>query len=306
MTIKQILVSYKHQFNTLLEEVRRKETELHSSGIVSDVVKDFLSNVISENLPFTKTSSKRALDQYGRRQDDPFAYFRQNFLHLYNDLEDELHTYIILSRDGIKERKLVKTYISSAKTVKKLDTKIKHVISGIKELELISERIILKIDCHRTKLPTKKPQRLLSTELWKIALNNNLSEIQKMDETEYYDRKRQFVENKKNEIEDLVVSIANTIGGVIAYGIDDDKNVTPLNHKHRDKIQNQIVSLCTDKIQNPIHPKFHTILIDEETDLGAMFVFIPKFTKHHHCTSAGKYLHRIGSNNKPIPPGKIK
>jgi len=138
-------------------------------------------------------------------------------------------------------------------------------------------------------------------ELWKQITNEHVSEIMKIDESEFFDRKQQLP--KLNKVEEIIVAMSNTFGGILAFGFDDSKKSCLLNSKQRDGIQNQITSICTKNIRPTITPKFYPKIIKD--DLGYIFVFIPRYEVKRHMTKEGRYLKRIGSNNVPIPPEEI-
>ena len=305
--IKSVLSDYKSRFQSLREEIELKKNELQQSKISSSIMKDALSWFISDSIPVvTKTDSRKFLDQFGTQHQDHFGSLRREFNSLYNNLENDLSSFIITNKEGIKEKRKTTSYILSVKNVKRLDTKVKHVLNGLDELTEIEDKIVLKDDYSVKKQEVIKQIHTDAQLLWKMIETNDLLSFQNLDETEYYDRKEKFISNEDGRVEDLIVALANKEGGIIVYGLTEDKKLNPLNNKHRNTIQNQITSLCCDKILEPIQPKFHPIITSQSEDKGLLCVLIPRYTKHHHCTSSGKCLWRVGSNNKPIPPNKRK
>lgn len=95
--------------------------------------------------------------------------------------------------------------------------------------------------------------------------------------------------------ENIIVAMTNTLGGIIAYGVKDNKSPFPLSSKERDDIQNQITNICRNNVDPPISPEFKSIIL--ENDLGYIIVYIPQRNKILHSTSDGRTLKRIGSNN---------
>ncbi|MBA7514207.1 hypothetical protein ES705_06232 [subsurface metagenome] len=108
-------------------------------------------------------------------------------------------------------------------------------------------------------------------DIWREIQKNNLDYVSKLDESEIFDRKRQFSEAKS--VEKLLVAFSNTFGGIIAFGIDDQKSIFELDRDHRDKIDNQVINLNR-KLQPPTSLLTH--VIKTRNDNGCFFVFVQR------------------------------
>ncbi len=128
-------------------------------------------------------------------------------------------------------------------------------------------------------------------EIWSEIQKNNLDYVSKLDESEIFDRKRQFSEARN--VEKLLVAFSNTFGGIIAFGIDDQKSIFELDRDHRDKIDNQVINLNR-KLQPPTSLLTH--VIKTRNDNGCFFVFVQRNRGFLSKTHNGITYKREGRN----------
>ncbi|MBR6388042.1 MAG: ATP-binding protein, partial [Thermoguttaceae bacterium] len=89
-----------------------------------------------------------------------------------------------------------------------------------------------------------------------------------------------------NELYKEVVALANTEGGVVCLGVEDDGTVTGMNAQHDD-----IVKMAAD-IQTHTVPAQYTELHVEDWDGKSVLVIEVKPSRQLVMTSGGRYLRR--------------
>jgi len=185
----------------------------------------------------------------------------------------------------------------SYSTIIEVRADYKEIKEKDRNIEKMSEIIILR--------PVKSKIKRVK-EMWEEIEKGNLNEILSWDESEYFDRKMKYNFDKDNrkKLEKHIVALANTYGGILAFGIDDDKKLVPLSRSERDKIENRIGDI-TRHTQGNIIYHHHPIKTNEEKDEGIICFYFPKYTKNPHRTSYGRYFWRNGRNSDDIPPRYI-
>ncbi len=174
---------------------------------------------------------------------------------------------------------------------------LKEIKEKERNVGKISEIIILR--------PTKSKIKRVK-EMWEEIEKDNLNEIMSWDESEFFDRKKRYDHNVKSrkKLERHIIAMANTYGGILAFGIDDAKKLAPLSTSERDQIEKRIRDI-TKYIQGTVIYQHHPVIIDEIKDLGIICFYFPKYTKNPHRTSYGRYYWRNGRNSDDIPPRYI-
>jgi len=227
----------------------------------------------------------------------------------FHDLEDFLVKCVILEgEDSVSTRK-PKTYISKVRSVTTLEYKVKHTLDGLKNLNLLGNRLTLREEVKSTK--KKEMQIVMQKETnleelvisyWKDIDDNEINFAFSIDECEYFERKSEMISAKKTE--ELLVAMTNTHGGIIVYGITDEKESSSLSSIQRDDIQNQIANISRNNVKPKISPDFKVII--KTDDNGYIFVYVPKDNKLLHTTNKDRYFKRVGSNNVLMTPNEIR
>lgn len=169
------------------------------------------------------------------------------------------------------------------------------------------EKDILEMQGRRVEVYVMRPTEskiIKVKELWKEIEGDNLEILLAQDESEYLDFKTDYEDKKdsREKLEKLIVAMANTYGGIIAFGVNNDKKIVYLSWKKRDRIGHRINDIVK-KIQDPFKFEQHFIVLEE--DKGVFCIFIPKYSIYPLRTSSGKYYWRHGSHSENIPPRYI-
>jgi len=227
----------------------------------------------------------------------------------FRDLEDFLVKCVILDgEDSVSTRK-PKTYISKVRSVTTLKYKVKRTLDGLQDLNLLGNRLTLKEEVISTK--KKEVKTIIQKEptieeivisYWKNIDDNEINFAFSIDECEYFERKSEMISAKKTE--ELLVAMTNTYGGIIVYGITDEKESSSLSSIQRDNIQNQITNISRNNIKPKISPDFKVIIQTDAT--GYTFIYVPKDNKLLHTTNNDRYYKRVGSNNVLMTPNEIR
>ena len=139
--------------------------------------------------------------------------------------------------------------------------------------------------------------------LKKYAMEGDIEIFKQLDEDELIDRKRERIQSGK--LIKLLAAMANRFGGVIVFGIDDNKELFLLNSNERDSISNQIENICDDRIVPSIKPE--PISISQKDDLGILTVFIPRTkTKPVRTKNDNICYHRVGRSNRRMLEEEIR
>jgi len=240
-------------------------------------------------------------------EDDSISKWHSVFEKDYHKLEIFLYKCVILEENNTISKKKPKSFISKVRTVTTIESKLKHIFSGLEGLSLLGNKLMLKEDVKGDKkieaeaiLSTKVLDEVL--DLWAKVQNNELEFTFNIDECEYFERKQEYIPTPK--IEELLVAMTNTLGGIIVYGIKDSKTSNALDSNQRDKIQNQIANISRNNIKPKISPQFKTMI--ESGNKGFLFVYVSNDDKMLHTNNIGMYFKRVGSNNVKMTPDEVK
>ncbi|MBA7577445.1 hypothetical protein ES708_19298 [subsurface metagenome] len=295
---------YQRELDKLEESDKRKKaqrTAVVQLGPFIGVPKTTIKEVQTIFKGFKTTSSPKeysALD-----------LLESSFQRDFRNLEDFLVKCVILEgEDSVSTRK-PKTYISKVRSVTTLKYKVKHTLDGLQDLNLLGNKLTLREEVITTK--KKEVQTVIQKEpiieeivisYWKNIDDNEISFAFSIDECEYFERKSEMITAKKTE--ELLVAMTNTHGGIIVFGITDEKESSPLSSGHRDNIQNQLANISRNNIKPKISPDFKAII--QKDDDGYIFVYVPKNNKLLHTTIKDRYYKRVGSNNVLMTPNEVR
>ena len=111
-----------------------------------------------------------------------------------------------------------------------------------------------------------------------------------------------------SRLAEVFVSMANTAGGTVVIGVRDrDRAVTGIDESHRGPLEQFIVNVATEGCRPMIVPAldWDYLPAPDGAPRLCLAVAIPaaRFDVHH--TSDGRYLQRIGSHRRLIPPERL-
>jgi predicted HTH transcriptional regulator len=108
-------------------------------------------------------------------------------------------------------------------------------------------------------------------------------------------------------IAEVFVSMANTEGGLIVFGVNKQGEVVGVDAAKRDKLEQFVVQCALDHCVPQIEPVLDWIHLPGADGAGRLClkVYIPPARFYVHQTSDGRFLKRIGSHRKPIPPEQL-
>ena len=107
---------------------------------------------------------------------------------------------------------------------------------------------------------------------------------------------------------EVFVSMANTRGGTIVMGVrDSDRAVVGIDPGKRDILEQFVVNVATNNCNPMIVPALHWEYLPAEDDEPrlCLIVEVPEARYDVHQTSDGRYLQRIGSHRRLIPPERL-
>jgi hypothetical protein len=123
-------------------------------------------------------------------------------------------------------------------------------------------------------------------------------------ENQVIDFKKSEIFSNPHSIAKLMVAFANTMGGKLIIGVNDDKSIEGL--KNNDGHERAIMNIARDKCDPPISPTFQLLSLED----GDIYVIsIPKFKVYPHAVRAegGKiYYIRVGTTIREPSPGELK
>ena len=105
---------------------------------------------------------------------------------------------------------------------------------------------------------------------------------------------------RRNSLADEIAAFANTEGGVILIGVDDDRNIVGLELQELDRVEKTVVEICEDSIEPTVPIFTEKIRIDDKNILK---IVVPR-SLFVHKTSNG-YFTRKGSSKKEMPTDQL-
>ncbi|EIC19846.1 ATP-binding protein [Thiorhodovibrio frisius] len=108
-------------------------------------------------------------------------------------------------------------------------------------------------------------------------------------------------------IAEVFVSMANTEGGLVVFGVDDHGAIIGIDAEKRDKLEQFVVQCALDHCVPPIEPALDWVMLPG-ADGGnrlCLKVAVPRARFYVHQTSDGRFLKRVGSHRTPIPAEQL-
>jgi len=108
-------------------------------------------------------------------------------------------------------------------------------------------------------------------------------------------------------IAEVFVSMANTEGGMILFGVNDGREIVGIDESKRDILEQFVVNLCLNNCNPGIEPLLDWVYLPGRESRPALClkVVIPKARYYVHATSDGRYLKRVGSHRTLIPAEQL-
>lgn len=103
-------------------------------------------------------------------------------------------------------------------------------------------------------------------------------------------------------IAEVFVSMANTEGGVVLFGINDDREIIGIDENMRDILEQFVINLALQNCKPPLEPVLDWVLLPDKTNQPhlCLKVTIAKSRFYVHQTADGRFLKRVGSHRTPI------
>jgi ATP-dependent DNA helicase RecG len=111
----------------------------------------------------------------------------------------------------------------------------------------------------------------------------------------------------QSALAEVFVSLANTEGGVIVLGVNDNREVVGIDETKRDILEQFVVNICLNNCAPGIEPLLDWLYLPDTQGhpVLCLKVTIPKARFYVHSTSDGRYLKRVGSHQTLIPPEQL-
>ncbi|WP_058557686.1 ATP-binding protein [Thiohalocapsa sp. ML1] len=108
-------------------------------------------------------------------------------------------------------------------------------------------------------------------------------------------------------IAEVLVSMANTEGGLVVFGVNKLGDVVGIDPAKRDKLEQFVVQCALDHCVPQIEPALDWVHLPGADGARRLCLkaYIPRARFYVHQTSDGRFLKRVSSHRKPIPPEQL-
>lgn len=108
-------------------------------------------------------------------------------------------------------------------------------------------------------------------------------------------------------IAEVFVSMANTEGGLVIFGVNKHNDVVGFDPAKRGILEQFVVNCGRDQCEPPVEPRLDWTLLDDAHGVERLClkVYIPKARFYVHQTSDGRFLKRVGSHRTRIPGDQL-
>jgi predicted HTH transcriptional regulator len=100
-----------------------------------------------------------------------------------------------------------------------------------------------------------------------------------------------------------MVAFSNSDGGIIIFGVSDNKEIKGLNQETIEKLRQLTANVANENIRPPIYPLIEIITVD---GLDIIALTISKGSHKPYSTRSGEYYIKSGSEKKIISPEELK
>jgi predicted HTH transcriptional regulator len=108
-------------------------------------------------------------------------------------------------------------------------------------------------------------------------------------------------------IAEVFVSMANTEGGLVVFGVNKYRDIIGISEPKRDLLEQFVVQCALDQCVPQIDPSLDWVYLPGTTGAShlCLKVYIPRARFYVHQTSDGRFLKRVGSHRIPIPAEQL-
>ena len=108
-------------------------------------------------------------------------------------------------------------------------------------------------------------------------------------------------------IAEVFVSMANTEGGLVVFGVEDRGEIVGVDPAKRDKLEQFVIQCALDHCMPPIEPALDWVMLPgaDGANRLCLKVSVPRARFYVHQTSDGRFLKRVGSHRTPIPAEQL-
>ena len=108
-------------------------------------------------------------------------------------------------------------------------------------------------------------------------------------------------------IAEVFVSMANTEGGLVVFGVNKHHEIIGLDREKRNLLEQFVVNCGLQSCEPPIEPRLDWILLADEQGVERLClkVYVPRSRFYVHQTADGRFLKRVGSHRTRIPAEQL-
>jgi ATP-dependent DNA helicase RecG len=108
-------------------------------------------------------------------------------------------------------------------------------------------------------------------------------------------------------IAEVFVSLANTEGGVVLFGVNKVGEVVGIEQEKRDILEQFVINCALDNCVPEIEPRLDWLLLpaNDGTERLCLKLEVEKSRYYVHQTTDGRFLKRVGSHRRPIPAEQL-
>ena len=97
-----------------------------------------------------------------------------------------------------------------------------------------------------------------------------------------------------------IVAFANTLGGSILIGVEDNGQVSGVNNPSQ--VEEWVTNICRQNVIPPLQVLIH---VEKQDDLSVIHIEVPKGKDKPYQTNKNQYLVRVGSTNRTASPQEL-
>ncbi len=111
---------------------------------------------------------------------------------------------------------------------------------------------------------------------------------------------------RRDALADELAAFANSRGGVLLLGVDDEREVSGIPVERLDAVEALVRQACEDSLEPPATPIIERMNLPDSTgtERPVVRVEIPRSLFVHQ--SPGGYFHRVGSSKRPVSPEQLQ